>query len=36
MTQLEADDEDLPEELRSEFPGPTGLQFVYDGENQKL
>ncbi|MBC7596749.1 MAG: hypothetical protein H7288_22965 [Kineosporiaceae bacterium] len=36
MTQLLADDEGLPEELRSAFPASTGLQFVYDRENQEV
>ena len=36
MTQLMADDEDLPEELQSAFPGPTALQFVYDSANQEI
>jgi len=36
MTQLMADDEDLPDELKSAFPGSTALQFVYDKANQEI
>jgi len=36
MTQLMADDEGLPDELASAFPGPTALQFVYDKANQEI
>ena len=36
MTQLMADDEGLPDELQSAFPGPTALQFVYDKANQEI
>lgn len=36
MTQLMADDDDLPGELQSAFPGPTALQFVYDKANQEI
>ena len=36
MTQLMADDEGLPGELQSAFPGPTALQFVYDKANQEI
>jgi hypothetical protein len=36
MTQLMANDEDLPDELQSAFPGPTALQFVYDKANQEI
>ena len=34
--QLMSDDEDLPDELQSAFPGPTALQFVYDKANQEI
>lgn len=36
MIQLMADDEGLPDELQSAFPGPTALQFVYDKANQEI
>ncbi|KFF58272.1 hypothetical protein JF66_19755 [Cryobacterium sp. MLB-32] len=36
MTQLMADEEGLPDELASAFPGSTALQFVYDKTNQEI
>ena len=36
MTQFETDEEGLPEELRSAFPGSTALQLVYDSENEEI
>jgi hypothetical protein len=36
MTQLMADDEGLPDELQSAFPGPAALQFVDDKANQEI
>ena len=36
MTQLTANEEGLPDELTSAFPGSTALQFVYDKTNQKI
>lgn len=36
MVQFRADLPDFPEELRSAFPGSTGLQFVYDSANHEV
>lgn len=36
MTQLMVDEEGIPDELQSAFPGPTALQFVYDKSNQQI
>jgi len=36
MTQFMANEEGLPDELASAFPGSTALQFVYDTANQEI
>ena len=36
MLQFTSDMDDLPEELQSAFPDSTGLQFVYDAENDEV
>jgi hypothetical protein len=36
IVQFSVDTQDLPADLRSEFPEGTGLQFVYDAEHDEV